>query len=400
VAGSEDLVHDAVNHLKNRSGGRCGFLLPLAERKGEVSPPKGAVPLLSRLAAPAGDHTLKALLHGVMLVPDLDTAMRLSKSYPDLKFVTLQGDLAFGGGVVVGGSREPVQQGLIHKKREIRALAARKTAFEEQVTSLTTRRDDHHSRLVGTEKELQILKQKQRDSELKILSSEKDLQRTAEEVLRLKDRLSMKAMDDQQLSEEMTHLKQELLESELRKSSSENLKEGLESEVARIQDELTEKRKVIEALRAEVTAIKVRAASLREKQESAAAALKKVEQLRAGLVARAAKLSDEIRSGADELERVRVSATESQQQLGQLVQDHSKKEEMLALSRSSFEESLSRFKREELLLKEIKGEEDELRRAASETSLKLSGLLMELGNLETQLKERYRMDLSEISSAS
>jgi chromosome segregation protein len=398
VTSSEATVHDAVNHLKNRSGGRCGFLLPLVERQGDVTPPRGAVALLSRLTVPDSDQTLKALLHGVMLVPDLETAISLSKSDPDLKFVTIQGDLAFGGGVVVGGSREPVQQGLIHKKREIRALAARKTAFEEQVSGLTAGRDDHLTRIAAAEKELQLLKQKQRDAELKILSSEKDLQRTSEEIIRLKDRLSLKAMDDQQLSEEMAHLKQELLESELRRSSSENLKEGLESEVARIQEDLTEKRKVIEAFRAEVTAIKVRAASLRERQESAAAALKKVEQARAGLVERAAKLGEEMRTGSDELERVRISVAESQLQLGQLVQDHTKREEMLASSRISFEESLGRFKREELLLKEIKGEEDELRRAASETSLKLSGLLMELGNIETQLKERYRMDVSEISS--
>jgi len=398
VASSEDAVHDAVNHLKSRSGGRCGFLLPLVARPDDLRAPKGAVPLLSRLGEP--DHTLKALLHGVMLVPDLGTAITLSRSEPDLKFVTMQGDLAFGGGLVVGGSREPVQQGLIHKKREIRALAARKTAFEEQVSALSASRDDHLLRISEAEKELQILRQKQRSSEMNLLASEKDLQRTAGEIARLKERLSLKAMDDQQLSEEMAQLKQELLESEVRRSSAESLKEGLESEVAQVHDELTEKRKVIEALRLDITAIKVRAASLREKKESAAAALKKVEQTRTNLADRAERLIEEKIKGADELERVRNGAAESQLQLEELVRLYSKKEEMLSTARVSCDESISRLKGEELLLKEIKAEEDELRRLASETSLKLSGLLMELGNLETQLKERYRMDLSEISSAS
>src|SRR6185369_1153750 len=330
VAGSEDLVHDAVNHLKSRGGGRCGFLLPLVERPDDLPAPKGAVPLLSRLGEP--DHILKALLHGVMLVPDLGTAITLSRSEPDLKFVTMQGDLAFGGGLVVGGSREPVQQGLIHKKREIRALAARKTAFEEQVSALSASRDDHLFRISEAEKELQILRQKQRSSEMNLLASEKDLQRTAGEIARLKERLSLKAMDDQQLSEEMAQLKQELLESEVRRSSAESLKEGLESEVAQIHDELTEKRKVIEALRLDITAIKVRAASLREKKESAAVALKKVEQTRANLADRAERLIEEKIKGADELERVRNGAAESQLQLEELVRLYSKKEEMLTIS--------------------------------------------------------------------
>ncbi len=400
VTGSVADVHDAVNHLKNRGGGRCGFLLPMSERGVTLTPPEGAVPLLSRLTVTEKDQTLKALLYGVMLVQDLDTAIRLSKVSPDLKFVTLQGDIAFGGGVVVGGSREPVQQGLIHKKREIRALAARKTAFEEQVSALSARRDEFLSRISAAEKELQLLKQAHRDSEMNLLASEKDLQRTTEEMLRLKDRLTLKALDDQQLSEEREHLQKELLESELRRNSSENLKSGLEAEVAMIQDELTEKRKVIEQLRSEATAIKVRAAALREKKESAVAALKKVEQLCSNLVERAENLSSEKQKSADELARVRIELTESQLQLGRLAQAHSKKEGMLACARSSYEESVSRFKGEELLLREIKSEEDELRRTASETRLKLSGLLMELGNIETQLKERYRMDISEISSFS
>ena len=133
LAGSEADVHDAVQHLKNSGGGRCGFLLPVSGSWQAGSLPEGAEPLLSLVTLPdTGRPVMESLLHRVMLAPDLETAVRLAKAHPDFRFVTLHGDLAYGG-IVVGGSREPVQQGLIHKKREIRALAARKISCEEKV---------------------------------------------------------------------------------------------------------------------------------------------------------------------------------------------------------------------------------------------------------------------------
>jgi chromosome segregation protein len=66
--------------------------------------------------------------------------------------------------------------------------------------------------------------------------------------------------------------------------------------------------------------------------------------------------------------------------------------------KSSCEGSLQRLKDEEQLLKELRGEDDRHRKLTSETSLKLSTLLMELENLETQLKERFRLGLDEIAA--
>jgi chromosome segregation protein len=399
LSSSEVDVLSAVEHLKSGNGGRCGFLLPTSGAGRSPVALEGAQPLISKVKLNGADSSiLETLLEKVMLVHDLQNAIRLSKAHPDLRFVTLHGDLAYGGGVVIGGSRAPVQQGLIYKKREIKALAARRISFEEQVAEISAARGAHLDSIAETEKELLSQKQTQRLSEIALVTSEKDMQSAADEIARLKERLSLKALEDGQLHEERELLQQEMVAAGVRKGSSEELKSGLESQVALIQLDLAEKRKDIDTVRSEVTAMKVRAAALKERQESAVAALKRVGQLQAELVARSSRLSEEMQSGSESLGRIRRETAETEVQLRQLVQNHSEREELLVSVKSAYDGSLNRIRDEELHLKGLRGEDDQHRRVISETSLKLSTLLMELENLETQLKERCRMDLVEIST--
>lgn len=399
LAAGEDDVLAAVEHLQGNSGGRCGFLLPVSARQDPAAVPEGAQPLLARVRLPEADRSiLETLLEGVMLAPDLKTAIRLSRAHPGFRFVTLQGDFASGSGEVVGGSREPVQQGLIYKKRELKGLAARKIAFEEQVAGLSAGRESHRTLIAEAEKGLIALKQTQRQTEIAIVTAEKDMQSAVAEIARLKERLSLKALEDGQLHEEREQLKEELISAGVRRGSSEELKSGLETEVALIQSDLAEKRKSIDAVRGEVTVMKVRAAALKERQESAKVSLRRVEQLQAELAARSARQREELVKGSETLVRIRYEAADTESQLRKSMQGHAQKEESLLFVKSAYEAALSRLKDEELLLKEMKGGDDQLRRTISEASLKLSTLQMELENLEMQLKERYRLDVSEIAS--
>ena len=400
LTSSEADVLAAVEHLKGSNGGKCGFLLPTPAAQKETVAIDGAQQLISRVKLQGGGGAiLEALLEKVMLVPDLQAAIRLSKAYPDFRFVTLHGDMAYGGTVVIGGSREPAQQGLIYKKREIKGLAVRKISFEEQVAELSLARSSHCASIADGDKELQSQKQTQRLCEISLVTAEKDLQSAVAETARLKERLALKAHDDGQLHEERELLNQEMIAAGVRKESSEELKSGLESEVALIQLNLAEKRKDIDAVRSEVTAMKVRAAALKERQESVAASLKRVEQLQVDLVARAARQSEEMQKGGESLERIRREATETEKQLKQFMLNHAEREELLLSVKSAYEDSLGRLRDEEQLLKELRGEDDQHRRMTAEASLKLSTLLMELENIEIQLKERFRLNIEEIPSA-
>lgn len=399
VAVDEASVHEAVSHLKSTGGGRCGFMLSSLGGRKPLSIPSGAEPLFSRLKIPESNRPFfEALLHGVMLAPDLETAITLAKQHPESRFVTLHGDLAYGGGMVTAGSKEQIQQGLIHKKREIRVLAARKTACDQQTEALATTRADLAKSCAEAEQSLQSLKQEQRLAELQLLAHEKDLQRSREEVQRLEERLLLKGHEDAQIIEEKEHLHDELIESGARKQASESLKAGVENEIAAIQNDLAARRRDMDVVRGEVTAMKVAAAALKEKQESARASMSRVEKLVASLQEKLQKQNEEGRICRNSLDKLKGEVSEAEKQLNSLTLEHAAKETQLQSVKSACDEASTRLRGEESLLKSLKEEDEHLRRQASEAILKHSTLELEFENTALQLRDRFRMNPAELPS--
>ncbi|NJD90456.1 MAG: chromosome segregation protein SMC [Geobacter sp.] len=397
LAGDEESVHAAVRHLKNSGGGRCGFMLQSLPGRKPLPAPAGTEPLLSRLKIPESHSRLcEALLHGVMLAPDLETAITLARQHPENRFVTLHGDLAYGGGMVTAGSKEQAQQGLIHKKREIRVLAARKIACDQQTEALVAARSDLSRTCAEAEQKLQGLKQEHRLAELQVLAHEKDLQRSREEVHRLEERLVLKGHEDAQVLEEKEHLHDELVESGARKQASELLKTGIENEIATIQNDLAARRREMDAVRGEVTAMKVAAAALKEKQESARTAIARVEALATSLQEKLQRQQEEANRCRDALVKLKEEAGEAEKQLNSMTLEQAAKESQLQFVRAAYDEDSARLRGEEALLKALKEEEESCRRQASEAVLRHSTLELELENTSLQLRDRFRMNPAEL----
>lgn len=391
-------VLDAVAHLKNGSGGRCSFLLPAANHTLPDFCPEGCEPLLKRVVIPDDKCvSVEPLLANVFLVPDLGRGMTLSQKHPGLRFVTLQGDVACDGGMVDAGSRESAQQGLIHKKREIRELSAQKVDFEARVQDLAEVRDRCRADISAVEAEIKELGQARHQAEISLLTLQKDLQRATEETHRLDELLVVRSMEDGQLHEEKELLEKEISTAESGLVTLEGMKSGLEAEVASLQEDLAQRRQIIEYAREEVTAMKVRAAALKEKRDSTERSVQRTLQLQADLSARVARQTDELTNGEAALEQLQTAIVEAGAQLKQLVLDHSVREEKLAVARDHYESMAKELREEDASLRDFRGEVDELHRQKSEMTLQLSGLTMELDNLAGLLRERYRMELHELA---
>lgn len=387
----------AIDFLKSDSGGRCSFLLPGLAQLSLDSVPQGGAPLLDKVKI-AGElrEIVEPLLRNVLLVDDLAAAMDLSARYPAHCFVTLQGDVAYGGGLIDGGSREAAGQGLIHKKREIRELTAAVSTCEERVAELVAVREERRTELHSVDEELQGAKQTLHQGEIALLTHQKDLQRAQEECQRLEERLDVKAVEDEQLTEEQQLLQKEMASAEARRTELEGQKAGLERAVAELQEELTQKRQAIEFAREEVTAMKVRAAALREKRESTTRALQRVEQLQRDLTARMARQSEEQLRGEASLEQLQATTAEAETQLRQFVLRHARGEENLARVRERYETQAQLLREAEGAHRELRSSADDLHRQIADMNLQVTSQTLELNNLEEMLRERYRLDVADL----
>ncbi len=385
---------NAVAFLRESGGGRCALVAGNPAPPGNRPAPEGAVPLLSRVTI-AADHegVVVPLLSDAYLVSDLETASILSRQYPHGTFVTSEGDVAFGGGVVGGGSGEGTGAGLVHKKREIRELTGEVEHLSAVVRDLEASRDQARRERGDIEEELRDVRQKLHQTDIQLVNSEKDLLRAKEEVQRIEERISVAGMENDQLCEERESLESEIADADRHRIAREEKKGLLEAELERCQETLIVRKREIDAARESVTSLKVRGAQLREKKEAAGRALKQTEELIADLQGRSAGHRDEQERCRLERERLVALLAEGENELKALLARHAAAEESSLALKGEFDGLTETLRGEEGAIRELRTLAEQAKNAVAADRLKLSEQTMELNHLVTSLMEKYRLEM-------
>ncbi|MCM2358921.1 MAG: chromosome segregation protein SMC [Geobacteraceae bacterium] len=387
----------AVAYLKETGGGRCslvpaGLALPPANQS-----PAGVEKLLGKVTVREGCHGLmESLLADTCLAGDLAAALALARQYPCLTFVTLQGDLVSSGGIINGGSGEGAQQGLVHKKREIKELALQVAAVSAKVQEKETERERLKGEISAAGEELRSLRQQLHETEIRMVNCDKDLQRSVEDCRGIEERLAIKGMEDDQLREEEDGLRKEIELAGRKRSAGEERKAGLEAETAGMQEALAVQKRQIDELREVVTGMKVRAAALREKRESNIRTVLRVEELAGDLRGRIAAHLAELEKCAEDHRLLVTAIAGNEEQLKHQLQRQLNAEASFAGVKERYEGKASVVQEEEARLRGVRAAGEEVRQAIAERNFRRSELAMKLQNLESSLMERYRLDIAQL----
>ncbi|HJV36558.1 chromosome segregation protein SMC [Geomonas sp.] len=396
LCGSPESALKAVAHLKGSSGGRCSFVTsaPWCHLPGQ--PPAEAAPLIDRVKVPGHlAHLVEPLLSGAYLVRDLAQAVTLASGFPACTFVTPDGDLVHAGGIVNGGSSESARQGIIHKKREIKALGSDVERLGAEVQQLSEAREARRRQIADTEAERVELRQELHRLEIKILNTQKDLQSASAECRRIEENGAVREMEEEQLAEEQALVSKELSQADAKKAQAEERKLGLEARVEALQSRLEGSRYEMEEARELVTSLKVRVAALKEKGDSAQRAHRRVEDLCADLQARIASRSREVEGSGTDRVRLLETIAQGEEALRGIVERQLESERALALVKERYEAEAATVQEEEQQLKGVRADAGALRDQLNTRSLRLSELGMKLTHLEETLRDKYRMEVAE-----
>jgi chromosome segregation protein len=126
IARDSEAIMLAIEHLKKEGLGQSLFFRYSLEGHGEeASParaaPEGTVSARDVTSAPRWfDDALDTLLDGVFIAGGLDAAFELARQYPQLLFLSQDGDVISGGTLVKGGSAQvnPVHLEMTRGRRE------------------------------------------------------------------------------------------------------------------------------------------------------------------------------------------------------------------------------------------------------------------------------------------
>jgi len=387
---------DAVAYLKLSAGGRCSLVTspPWQDVPGEQLPQAPA--LLNRVTLQEPFARLVApLLSGAYLADDLPHAIALAAAFSRFTFVTRDGDLAHAGGIVNGGSAEPAQQGIIHKKREIKGLTVEVERLTAEVQLLSRQRESRRQEIAEAEAERVELRQDLHRLEIKILNAEKDLQSAGAECRRVEDSGAVREMEEEQLAEEQASVAGELSQADLKKGVAEERKHLLEGSVHALQGRLKGSRFEMDEAREIVTSLKVRVAALREKGEAAQRASLRVQGLCADLTARITSRTGELEGSGAERSRLLSAIALGEESLRGIVGHQLASEQALLLIRERYEAEAATVQSEEASLKTGRGESATLRELLNSRSLRLSEVAMKLSYLEETLQQKHRMEIGE-----
>jgi chromosome segregation protein len=386
----------AIQFLKENNGGRASLALPLAFDPPSLPSVAGALPLKSQVQI-TGLHgeLIGHILNGIMLVESLTAAIALARQHPDLSFVTRDGDMVSLGGVVTGGSPEQVQQGIIHKKREIRELELQVRELELQVATLETERDQLRSSVREVAEGLKSTATLLHQSDLKLAGLRKDRQRSADEIARTEERLEVQTMEAATLNEERDSLEAEQRLAQKRTAEIGDTALGLEQDVARFKGELDGCREQLSSARERVTTIRVQVATLKEQREASLRGIADLERQSQELARRMTSDHQEMEKGALERIQLQESITLLTERLEALVRRQDFAERHLSETRSAYETARDELSIAEDAAKKTREQNDAVRQAQADLNLRFSTLAMQIDHLEQTLREKHRIDIAE-----
>jgi chromosome segregation protein len=179
-ASSNDLIVDhesdakkAISWLKENRAGRCTFQpIPLM-RPSEVHSElrrilneRGVVGRASELVdcEPRVRPVIDSLLGRIVIVEELDDALKLAKTHGWTRMVTLDGEVVHSSGAVAGGQTNKQTYGIVQRKADLAELEKQLDGIEKTLAGSEKKRKELEAKLSTHSEELEKLKLKEREA--------------------------------------------------------------------------------------------------------------------------------------------------------------------------------------------------------------------------------------------
>ncbi len=379
----------AVEFLR-QSQGRCTFLLP-----GVIPVVSASLPgtsLADLIGVKPEQTVLIALLSGVQLVENLHDFFGENLP-PGTVLVSESGETLSSRGEFTGGSRDILQQGLLHKKREIKELDAAVEDLAIAVGRLAREREELRTELVDAMDGLREVEAALHRNELQLVESERDLAGRRTEVERLYERLEVLNFEAGQLHEEKSELTKQLLESSSSHDTQLQKKTGQEQKVLNLQASVQQLRQAREVVAEEVTTFKVAFASCREREESGRQSLEQFSRMRQEQQTRVVSLRAMQSDATLSCSRLQASNIRLREQLAGLFEVRDAQAGAVIRLREEFESGRAKIDQQDAQLKKVRSELSGLQGELSGLQLAGRELELEAEHLRETILERHRLDL-------
>jgi chromosome segregation protein len=393
--------------VREQQAGRCGFLIAgsgsdldggssLADSNGNGhTAPEGLVALGSvvRANGPYADMIRRAA--GEAWIADSYDRAAGASSLTAMPIATMAGDMFRGPHLVSGGAPQETR-GILETKREIKDLAARIAEERERLFTLTEETAGLEAVIAQASGAIAALQTDHHGHEKTMVALEAQLQRAAEDAIRVAQKREQLARERRQAEEERDGLEARQEEAYASIVRLEHEQRRAEEVLTTAQRRLMESREATEGLSRRTAEAGAAHAALVERAAGLAADVQRLEEAAIDLESRASALTDELGNTRRRIDDLRAGVAAGEEQLDRDVRSL----EALRLQVTEADDAVStlriRADEFEAAIKLARGALESLRAAVSELDIQRATAESDLSHLAAACVAAVQASLDEV----
>lgn len=395
VSSSKD-IFEALDFLKTKGAGRAGFFNTSDKTPITLEHPKELHLLKDVISIDESyRHCIDRLLDKVAIVDVINSD--LSMSYSGWTFVTLEGDVLEPEGILMGGTPESLDLGVLKLRRNIKELSRQKQELSKQLGIAQTHFQKAQKRLAALEQNFQQTQDHQMQQEIKLVELKKDLERVSKEFEDNEEMREYQSKELQRLLEQKDLQDKQLTSLQKDFADIFSQRESLLCEIKDLNEKRNVCQKQVQSLRENVQQLEVKSTACIQEAEG------KKHQIE--------MIKEQINDLSNRIEQ--IIAEKKQNKQTSLENQNKQKQEQLALQsllgeQKKFQDQISTVKNkyemarkkledidEQLLV--FRKEQGQVQAEKNELSLITNTLDLKTKALLENIQERYMVELKDVA---
>lgn len=399
IVSDMEAAEKVINSLRDEKIGQASVIaeeqLIATRREKQGRAPLGSIAWAADKVSCKADvePLVTKLLEQVLIVEDLNTALRLRRKKPGVAMATLEGEFISPEGIIHGGKSGDDSVSVLKMQTEIRELLKITEALKEEVETRQLRRDELNDRVNQIEDALQQSRERLQQKRVSASTLEGKLALVERDLNQLTNKIESLDWEKKEVDERREKITGTLQENIAERDESLSKVEALDRQSAETSQQLQEARTREESVMERVTEARTTLAVEDGTR-------KNLEEQRAPMIARQQELEElierrrtEITNFQERIENAAIETTDLQAKIEQWALETT----TLSEERSTILEERSGYsERIESGEEELTGKRKSVQKVAEQRGreeVKVAQLDINLENIERTCRSRYRTEL-------
>lgn len=393
----------AISYLKESNSGRSGFIPESAfEKTGDPPSQRDSDPRLlihHVTVKPGFDENIAGLLHGVAVVEDFEDALSLCASKNSFsRVVTKTGDILFPNGMMVGGSQEKLS-GIYKKKLALKELHQNLSQLETDLESGQKIQTRLETTVKNLETDIQKLTVEKNHAEKEMLEAEKKQFQASESLKHALSQYELIRLEKEKLLGEKTDIEDEMTAHDAALSEIMNQEKAVENEISRITESIASLSEKIAAFHQSEMDLKLSFTKLQAELDNTEKTLKRLGEFQREGIVQAEQIQKDIVIKTHKTEQTAVQIADMENRLSETQGGLNRLDMELLDHDADYQRIVDEITRTDETLALTRNRMEETRQKVHQLELELSGLTIQRENVINRFLERYSQSFAAVLAA-